>query len=75
MWTLLGAVFAVLAIGCVNIADLLLARGVNREREMAMRVAIGAGRGGCLGQVLTEGLLLALLGAAAACCWRGRCSD
>ena len=63
LWTLLGAVFAVLAIGCVNIAGLLLARGVKREREMAMRVAIGAGRRRLLAQVLAEALVLAIIGA------------
>lgn len=63
LWTLLGAVLALLAIGGVNIAGLLLARGVKREREMAMRTAIGAGRARLVRQVLTEGLLLALLGA------------
>lgn len=64
LWSLLGAVFAILAIGCVNIAGLLLARGVKREREMAMRVAVGAPRIRLLRQVLTEGILLALVGAA-----------
>lgn len=64
LWTLLGAVLAVLAIGCVNIAGLLLARGLQREREMAMRSAIGAGRARLIRQVLTEGLVLAALGAA-----------
>jgi putative ABC transport system permease protein len=63
LWTLLGAVLAVLAIGCVNIAGLLLARGVKREREMAMRTAIGARRMRLVRQVLTEALLLAAMGA------------
>ncbi len=64
LWTLLGAVLAVLAIGCVNVAGLLLGRGVNREREMAMRTAIGAGRSRLVGQMVTEAMLLAALGAA-----------
>jgi predicted permease len=64
LWALLGAVLAVLAIGCVNITGLLLSRGVKREREMAMRSAIGASRVRLVRQMFTESLLLAFAGAA-----------
>ncbi|MEO8726694.1 MAG: ABC transporter permease, partial [Acidobacteriaceae bacterium] len=62
---LIFAVLSLLAIGCVNIAGLLLARGVKREREFALRAAVGAGRGRVVRQILTETVVLALLGAAA----------
>ncbi len=62
--TLLLAVFALLAIACVNVAGLLLARGVKREREMALRAAVGAGRARLLRQVITEGLVLSTAGLA-----------
>jgi len=59
---LLGASALVLLIACGNAAALLLVRGLQRQQEYAVRIAMGMGRIGLLGQVLTEGLILAILG-------------
>lgn len=62
---LLAAVCAVLAIVCVNVANLMLTRGISRQREMAIRAAIGAGTGRLFRQMMGESLLVAAVAGAA----------
>ncbi|MFC1660857.1 ABC transporter permease, partial [Gemmatimonadota bacterium] len=64
LWVLLGTVGIILLIACANVANLFMVRAEGREREMAVRTAMGAGRGKVAGEFLKESILLGIMGGA-----------
>jgi len=62
LWVLMGSILMVLLIACANVANLLLVRGEGRRQELAIRAALGAGRGRVAADLLLESVVLGVLG-------------